>query len=226
MMKIAKYLPEALFALAVAAAAFAVAGRPGLDTSPRPAVSISVRLPFAPLPAKVGGIIRPVQDVAALKERNIFAAGGAYGEEAGKLPPENPYTLIGVLRGLKMTAMFRDYAGAVTSQSVGKTMGDGFRISRIEDDSVVLERQGEKKTLHLFSARGSTLIASYTLLGILEGKQRKAVFRNDKGAAVILTVGAALPDGAVVKAIDPLGVKLVKDGKQTVIRIFGGQAKR
>jgi len=82
------------------------------------------------------------------------------------------------------------------------------------------------KQRNLFSETGSYVVGvqakkapvvlpenPYTLVAVLLGKDRKAVFRNYTGEVQALTIGKTLMDGAVLTAISPRSVKL-KKGKE------------
>jgi hypothetical protein len=225
--KIKKFLPDALCILIIMAVAFPVAGRPGIDLNPKPQAVVSVpdQAPARGTEAGERGIIRPVHSAKALKERNIFTASGSYGESAGKPLPENPYFLIGVLRGKEMRAVFKDYTGTVGTWSVGKKMIDDFEISRIDSVSVTLKRRDETKVLQLFSGGGSAVAglqekqpikSSYTLTAIFGGSQKKAAFRDHRGSMAIMATGGKLRDGAVITGIGDQSVKL-KKGEETIV---------
>jgi len=60
----------------------------------------------------------------------------------------------------------------------------------------------------------------YTLIGILDGRERKAVFREYTGNLVVLTKGKKLIDEAVITRIDSRSVQVKKEGKDRELKIF------
>jgi hypothetical protein len=60
----------------------------------------------------------------------------------------------------------------------------------------------------------------YTLIGILHGEEKKAVFRDFTGSLITLTVGKKLVDGSVITHIDKLSVRLKKGQEKRELRIF------
>jgi hypothetical protein len=104
------------------------------------------------------GIVRDVVTYEALKDRNIFAADGKYAIATSgpgmKGPlPENPYTLIGILRGEEKKAVFRDHTGSILALTVGKELIDGSVITRIDNLSVEVKKGKEKRELRIFSVK-------------------------------------------------------------------------
>ena len=230
-----RMFPDILCILTIAALAFAFAGKPRLDSTPqlKAAAACPAKTEPRAAQAEAQGIVRPVQAVKALQERNIFTAAGSYSDMPGKTLPEQPYLLISILNGKEKKAVFKDYTGAVITQSAGKKMIDGFEISRIDSVSVTLKRQAETKTLRMFSGGasaapgtlpGNSLQRSNTLIGVLGGRVKKAVIRESTGATSILAVGEKLGDGSVITAIEPVGVTLKRGKEKIELRIFGGRS--
>ena len=60
----------------------------------------------------------------------------------------------------------------------------------------------------------------YTLIGILDGEERKAVFRESTGSIVALTVGKKLKDGSVLTRIDKFSVELKKGKEKRELKMF------
>ncbi len=216
--------------------AFLLAGRPGIDLSVHPSVSHKEadEKPSSAEQQKKEVIKRSTVSDDILKSRNIFAESGIYAASGQALPPD-PYKLISVLHGKEKKAVFREYTGAVVTLPVGKKMIDDFIITKIESVSVKLKKDKEEKELRLFSASGGQIMTAddkeknlpanpYTLIGILGGKEKKAVIKDYKGSVSILTVGAKLIDGSVIKGIDPVSVKLKKGKEQIELRIFGSRS--
>jgi hypothetical protein len=65
---------------------------------------------------------------------------------------------------------------------------------------------------------------TYTLIGILEGEETRAVFRESTGSIVALTVGKKLKDGSVVIRIDKFSVEIMKGKEKKELRIFDVKA--
>jgi hypothetical protein len=60
----------------------------------------------------------------------------------------------------------------------------------------------------------------YTLIGILQGEEKKAVFREHTGSIITLTVGKKLIDDSVITRIDNLSVQVKKGKEERELRIF------
>ena len=60
----------------------------------------------------------------------------------------------------------------------------------------------------------------YTLIGILQGEEKKAVFREHTGSIITLTVGKELIDGSVITRIDNLSVEVKRGKEKRELRIF------
>lgn len=60
----------------------------------------------------------------------------------------------------------------------------------------------------------------YTLLGVMLGKEKKAVFREYTGSIVSLSEGAKMLDDSVITTIEKLSVKVKKGKKEREYRIF------
>ena len=61
---------------------------------------------------------------------------------------------------------------------------------------------------------------TYTLIGILDGEEKKAVFRESTGSIVALTVGKKLIDGSVITRIDKFAVEVMREKEKKELRIF------
>ena len=61
---------------------------------------------------------------------------------------------------------------------------------------------------------------TYTLIGILDGEEKKAVFRESTGSIVALTVGKKLKDGSVLTRIDKFAVEVKKGEEKRELRLF------
>lgn len=226
------YISDMVAVLMVTVMAVVLAGKPAMNPgklqSPQSHIKVT---PIENLKeSKV--IDRPIEEPdQAIKERNVFSASGTYAESSAQPLPDNPYTLIAVLQGNEKKAVFRDHNGVVSTLPVGKKLPDEFVITRIDTLSVQLEKRNEQKDLRLFNAgggqpppaidKGGVAPANlYTLIGILGGNEKKATFRDYKGAVSILGIGSKLIDGAVITGIDPVSVKLKKGKEASELRVF------
>jgi hypothetical protein len=90
------------------------------------------------------------------------------------------------------------------------------------------------KKRNLFAASGSyaetgTETASqpadntYVLIGILGGKERKAVFRDGRGAVAAFAVGKKMGDGFVIAGMGNASVKLMRGKETREMKIFNVQ---
>jgi hypothetical protein len=60
----------------------------------------------------------------------------------------------------------------------------------------------------------------YTLIGILYGEEKKAVFRDYKRSIIVLTMGEKLVDGSIITNIDRLSVQLEKGNEKKELKVF------
>jgi hypothetical protein len=60
----------------------------------------------------------------------------------------------------------------------------------------------------------------YTLIGILNGEEKKAVFRDHTGSIIALTVGKKLIDGSVITKIEKLSVQLENEKGKKELKVF------
>jgi hypothetical protein len=204
--------------------AFLLAGRPGTFQTPatQPAQPDSTAAKSEiKSNEKAMDIIK--SDTATLEKRNIFASSGSYQNGAPIPVPDNPYALVGVVKeGNVMKAIFREYTGKVTETTEGQRMIDGFRVAAVGNPNVVLEKGNEKKIFNIFSAvilpaNGHETAKHLSdreplLVAVLEGVEKRAVFRDAEGRLSILEVKQSLPDGSVIARIDSRRVKVL-DGK-------------
>ena len=225
-----RYLSDMIFIVMVAIAAFFLAGMPKYLKAPVPhpaPVSAEVKTP----PEVKAIETAPKSGGKAIAERNIFASSGSY-KDAVKTAaiPDNPYILLGIVQeGPVMKAIFREYTGAVTKATVGQRMIDGFNVATVQNQQVMLKKGNAKK---VFSVYGASLPSSSgqgdmkkfsdrktLLIGILEGADKKAVFKDQAGNLTILETGRSLPDGSVINHIDSRSVRLtnVKDKKDLTL---------
>jgi len=234
---IKKNIPDLLAILVIALMVFMMAGQPAIKPAVNQAAQHPVAKSSSPAPQEskiISGIHRVIvsgQAVKDIKERNIFMENGVYADADGKIIPDNPYALIAVLQGKEKNAIFRDYQGKVMTLRAGEKLMDGFVITGIDAMSVRLQRRNELKSLRLFNAGGNGPASAvdkdgavpknlYTLMGILSGKEKKAVFKDFKGSVSILSVGATLLDGSVITYIHPTTVQIKKDGEKSELKIF------
>lgn len=93
------------------------------------------------------------------------------------------------------------------------------------------ESSRELKDRNIFSADGRYPVITaqgkreipevpYTLLGVMLGREKKAVFREYTGAVRAFGVGAKMIDDSVVADIGSLSVKVKKGKKEREYRIF------
>lgn len=93
------------------------------------------------------------------------------------------------------------------------------------------ESSKELKDRNIFSADGRYPVitaqgkkdipeVAYTLLGVMRGREKKAVFREYTGAVLAFGVGAKMIDDSVVADIGSLSVKVKKGKKEREYRIF------
>lgn len=77
------------------------------------------------------------------------------------------------------------------------------------------------------SAQGKKEVpeTAYTLLGVIHGKEKKAVFREYTGAVVSFGRGAGMIDGSVITDIGSLSVKVKKGKAEKEYRILDVRKK-
>jgi hypothetical protein len=66
----------------------------------------------------------------------------------------------------------------------------------------------------------------YTLIGILHGEEKKAVFREYTGSIVFLSVGKKLIDESVITRIDSTSVEVKKGKEKRELKIFDVKVPR
>ena len=232
---IKKYLWDAVSIVSILLLTLLLSGKPSVDFNPPPAASAEVDQKVAeekPRETKAAQTIAaPLY--AALEKRNIFVEIGAYAtaEKALLVLPANPYMLVAVLQGNDKKAIFREYTGAIITVPVGKKMIDEYVLESIEGVTVKLKRGQERKKLTVFNPGSAPAVMSpddlkkhptpYKLIGILNGKEKKAVLKDYTNATIILAVGEKLGNGSVVTAIGDVSVQLKKGKEKTELKIFG-----
>jgi hypothetical protein len=224
-----RYLSDMVFIVMAAIAAFFLAGMPKYLKAPVPhqaPVSAEVKIPL-----EVKSIETvPKSGGKAIAKRNIFASTGSYKDSVKTAIPDNPYILLGIVQEESvMKAIFREYTGAVTKAIVGQRMIDGFQVAVVQNQQVMLKKGNARK---VFSVYGATLSSASgqgdmkknsdskpLLIGILEGSDKKAVFKDASGNLTILETGRSLPDGSVIINIDSRSVRLTngKDKKDLTV---------
>ncbi len=66
----------------------------------------------------------------------------------------------------------------------------------------------------------TTSTSTYTLIGILDGEEKRAVFGESTGSIVVLTVGKKLKDGSVITRIDKFAVEVMREKEKKELRMF------
>jgi hypothetical protein len=90
---------------------------------------------------------------------------------------------------------------------------------------------GALKERNIFSPYGSYVMSGavlkgplpenpYTLIGVLQGEEKKAVFREYTGTIVTLTVGKKLIDDSIITRIDKLSVVVEKGKEKKELKLF------
>jgi hypothetical protein len=90
---------------------------------------------------------------------------------------------------------------------------------------------GVLKERNIFSPDGSYTMSEtglkgplpenpFTLIGILQGEEKKAVFKDYTGAIITLTVGKKLTDGSVITRIEQVSVQLEKGNEKKELKLF------
>jgi len=156
---IKKYLLDILCIIIVVIIALLAAQKPGVDLELPPSIA-DKRQPHETTQEETEkgemGIARYASAAGTLKERNIFSPDGSYTmSKAGATATllESPYTLIGILKGEENKAVFRDHTGSIVTLTVGKKLGDGSVITRIDTTSVEVKKGKEKRELKIFDVK-------------------------------------------------------------------------
>lgn len=221
-----RFLVDMIFIVAVAVCAFFMAEAPQEIKAPAP--------PPAPKSSVVKiSPVKPKEDgqknaEAAIAGRNIFASSGSYKDkDIDRIPiPDNPYILLGVVgQGPGMKALFREYTGNVTKVVAGQRMIDGFVVAAVNNLQVTLKKEKKRKVFNVYDSSISSSSSlskkhdlnnssgrKYSLVGILQGAHKKAVFKDQTGNPVILKASQSFPDGSVLVRIDS-GSVILKKGK-------------
>ena len=110
---------------------------------------------------------------------------------------------------------------------VKKEEKEKVRMGIIKEDAAL----GSLKERNIFSPDGSYTKSGaglkgplpenpYTLIGILNGEEKKAVFRDHTGSIIALTVGKKLIDGSVITKIERLSVQLENEKGKKELKVF------
>ena len=218
-----RYLSDMVFMVMAAIAAFFLAGMPKYQNAPLPRpvpASAEVRTP----PEVKLMEAAPELSGKAIGKRNIFVSSGSYKDSVKTAArPDNPYILLGIVQeGSVVKAIFREYTGSVTKAAAGQQMIDGFRVATVQNRQVMLKKGNEKKIFNVYGASLSSESGqgdkknfsdrTFLLVGILEGADKKAIFKDNAGNFTILETGRSLPDGSVIAHIDSISV-ILRNGK-------------
>jgi hypothetical protein len=235
---IKKYITDIVGILIIISCVIIFAGKPHIDYNPPPAATVQIdKKKVSEIKNETEAVRENKALYAALEKRNIFTEAGGYAATEVSLSalPPNPYTLIAILQGKDKKAVFREYTGAIVTVPVGKKMIDGYIVQSIEGLTVKLKRDKEEKKFRVFSPESASASLSpedmkklaanpYKLIGILQGKEKKAVIRDYNNSAVIIGVGEKLNDGSVVTGISDVSVNLKKGNEKIEWKIFGNHA--
>jgi hypothetical protein len=150
-----KYIPDVVIILVILTTAFLIAERPRVDLKSAPSAmgATGAAVQATEIKREQLNITRPADEIKELKARNLFSASGTYAETAEKPLPENPYTLIAVLRGKEMKAVFKDYSGSIMTRDVGNKMIDGAVITGIGNTTVKLKKGTEITEMRIFNVQ-------------------------------------------------------------------------
>ena len=227
---ISRYVSDIVFVFIAAIIVFFLADMPEdmKGPVPRPAAeSSSVKAPPDVKSVEVG----QKSNGMAIGKRNIFASSGNYKDYIQTTIPDNPYILLGIVQeGAGMKALFREYTGTVTKASVGHRMIEGFRVATVSNQQVMLKKENERKAFNVYGASTSPASAqgdvknlsgrNPLLIGILEGADKKAVFKDHAGNLTILETRQSLPDGSVIAHIDSRSVRLRKGKHEKDLTLY------
>lgn len=89
---------------------------------------------------------RDTGKVSTLARRNPFTPDGTYSD---LVIPDNPYTLVAILKGNPNRALVRLFTGEVKAIKEGDLLLDGSKVLKIEERSVIIERLGKRRELKL-----------------------------------------------------------------------------
>lgn len=109
------------------------------------------------------------------------------------------------------------------SDAVRKQQVPGV-VSQVNEENA----DKELKARNIFTASGAYTDADnkpipanpYTLIGVTQGKETKAIFRDYTGAVLMMTKGQKMMDGSVITRIDRTSVQLKKGEEKTELKAF------
>ncbi len=91
---------------------------------------------------------------AKIKERNIFSASGTYETVAELKIPENPYTLMAVLKeGDEKRVILKEFTGNIVVAKKGTKLIDGSTVKKIGDSYVEIKKGKETRKLAIFEVK-------------------------------------------------------------------------
>jgi hypothetical protein len=227
-----RYLADLVFIVMAAIAAFLLAGTPRDMKAPVPHTAL-VSAEIKTTPEAKAMETEPKSGGKDIAKRNIFASSGSYKDavKTAAIPDNNPYILLGIVQeGPVMKAIFREYTDTVIKAAEGQRMIDGFQVAAVQNREVMIKKGKEKK---VFSVYGTALAYASgqrdmkknsdrmpLLIGILEGADKKAVFKDQSGNLTILETGRSLPDGSVVTHIDSRSVRLTNGKNKKDLTLY------
>ena len=150
---IKRYLPDILCIVLIVIIVPLLVKKPDIEPHMRPSIeAYDTNTKGTKKSSK--GIIRDIVSPKALEERNIFTPDSNQGISSTKESlPEDPYTLIGILKGEEKKAVIREHTGSIVTLREGDKLTDGSVITRIDTYSVEIEKGGEKKELRMFNVK-------------------------------------------------------------------------
>lgn len=232
---IRKYIADIVIMFLISVSVILFAGKPRINFNPPPAAAVkSDKKAVAEIKNEAQVVDGSVTSYDSLEKRNIFTEAGTYAAAgAAALPvlPPNPYALIAILQGNDKKAVFREYTGAIVTVPVGKKMIDEYTVKSIEGLTVKLQKGNEEKKFTIFNSANSLAAANlddlkkitanpYKLIGILKGKEKKAVIKDYSNSVFILATGEKLSDGSVITGIGERAVTLKKGKENIELKIF------
>ena len=101
-------------------------------------------------------------------------------------------------------------------------------VSKVLKDRNIFSADGRYTTPGAGTAgmKGPLPENPYTLIGILHGEEKKAVFREYTGSIVFLSVGKKLIDESVITRIDSTSVEVKKGKEKRELKIFDVKVPR
>jgi hypothetical protein len=114
------------------------------------------------------------------------------------------------------------------TRKVEKEIVRNVFTSKVLKDRNIFSADGRYPTPGAVSAgmKGPLPENPYTLIGILQGEEKKAVFREYTGSIVFLTIGKKLIDESVITRIDSTSVEVKKGKEKKELKIFDVKVPR